>query len=68
MMRTRSISAVRLGSVMSVIAEIEKRGSIIMKITLECARIVRFRRLDSVLEILEKLEVCGLATGSADRI
>jgi hypothetical protein len=53
---------------MIVIAEIEKRGSIIMKITLEDARIVRFRRLDSVLEILEKLEVCGLATGSADRI
>jgi len=53
---------------MSVIAEFEKRGSIIMKITLECARIVRFRRLDSVLEILEKLEVCGLATGSVDRI
>jgi len=45
--------------VMSVIAEIEKRGSFIMKITLEDTRIVRFRRLDSVLEILEKREVCG---------
>lgn len=59
MTRTSSISAVRLGSVMSVRAEIEKRGFLIMKITLEGARIVRFRRLDSVLEILEKHEVCG---------
>jgi hypothetical protein len=59
MTRTSSISAVRLGPVKIVIAEIEKRGSIIMQITLEDARIVRFRRLDSVLEILEKLEVCG---------